>query len=157
MATGWLGTSQLERLEHMLSALGEQGRTRVVLIHHPPVPGLSTGRRRMTDDLDFAAMLARTGAELVLHGHNHTATATTTPGPDAPVPVIGVASFSARAHGSKPAAQYNLIQIDGPDHSPSLLLERYGLRRDENDDVELLQRTDIGSAALDQPVHPLNR
>jgi 3',5'-cyclic AMP phosphodiesterase CpdA len=157
MATGWLGEVQRTRLEEILTTLGEEGRTRIVLIHHPPVPGLATGRRRMTDQTEFAAILARTGAELVLHGHNHTATAIASPGPDAPVPIIGVASLSARAHGGKPAAQYNLIRIEGPDHSPAMTLERYGLMRDEHDDVALLQRTELTSAPLDQPVHPLSR
>jgi 3',5'-cyclic AMP phosphodiesterase CpdA len=155
MATGWLGKAQLDRLEILLTSLKAEGRYRVVLIHHPPVPGLATGRRRMSDDTEFAELLSRTGAELVLHGHNHTATAMMTPGPDTPIPVIGVPSTSARADSKRPAAQYNLFRFDGPDHAPLVTLERYGLRHDEKDPVELLQKTELASAPLHQPVHPL--
>ncbi|MEM8876369.1 MAG: metallophosphoesterase [Pseudomonadota bacterium] len=155
MATGRLGQDQLTRLEEELNALKAEGRVRVVLIHHPPIPGLASARRRLSDDADLAALFERTGAELVLHGHNHTATATMTPGPDAPVPIIGVPSTSARTHGERPAAQYNLLRFEGPDHAPSVTLERYGILRDEKDPVELFQKTDMAGAALHQPVHPL--
>lgn len=155
MATGRLGRDQLMRLEEDLTRLKAEGRIRVVLIHHPPIPGLASARRRLSDDADLAALLGRAGAELVLHGHNHTATAAMTPGPDTPVPVIGVPSTSARADGKRPAAQYNLLRFEGPDHAPSITLERYGLLRDERDPVELFQKTGLTGAALNQPVHPL--
>ncbi|MFT2536484.1 hypothetical protein ACMWQD_29315, partial [Escherichia coli] len=54
------------------------------------------------------AVLARSGAELVIHGHNNTETCVTPAG----IPVIGAASASAgRRYGTEPAARYHLISV----------------------------------------------
>ena len=42
-----------------------------MLIHHPPLPGLSSWRKTLTDAKALAALLRQHGAELVLHGHLH--------------------------------------------------------------------------------------
>lgn len=113
MATGRVGKEQLARIDHLLDSLRNEGLFRVVMIHHPPIRELGDRYRRLTDTRDFAAMLRRRGAELVLHGHEHTATLRPLPGPDGPIPVVGVPSASALEHGSRPAAQYNLFAIAG--------------------------------------------
>ncbi|MEQ8497304.1 MAG: metallophosphoesterase, partial [Gammaproteobacteria bacterium] len=68
-AGGRLGAAQLERLDAALAAA--RGRLRCVLIHHPPLPGQCSARKALGDASALAALLARHGVELVLHGHLH--------------------------------------------------------------------------------------
>lgn len=113
-AHGRLGPAQLTRLESALGTLGEAGSFRVVLLHHPPVDGTASRRRSLLDAEAFRAVIARVGAELVLHGHESRAHEGTIPGPDSPVPVLGVPSASAlpdpRRQGE--GARYHLINIE---------------------------------------------
>jgi len=111
MATGALGGAQIETACALLSSLGEQGYCRVVLIHHPPLNGLTKWRKRLVDANAFETMIATHGAELVLHGHNHTDTLAYTPGPDQPGPVVGVPSASSLGYGHRPAAQYKVFSL----------------------------------------------
>ncbi|MBZ0217535.1 MAG: metallophosphoesterase [Fimbriimonadaceae bacterium] len=111
MATGKLGQRQLDEAYDLLKSAGAQGLCRVVLIHHPPLVGLSPRHKRLTDAAKFAGMIGKSGAELILHGHNHTDTVVYTPGDRHPVPVVGVPSASSLGYKSKPAAQYNLFKF----------------------------------------------
>jgi 3',5'-cyclic AMP phosphodiesterase CpdA len=70
-AGGTLGTRQLELFGKVLGELREKGYYRCVLIHHPPMPGLNTERKALTDASAFVETVQREGADLVLHGHNH--------------------------------------------------------------------------------------
>jgi 3',5'-cyclic AMP phosphodiesterase CpdA len=70
-AGGTLGTRQLDLFAKVLAELREKGYYRCVLIHHPPMPGLNTARKALTDARTFVETVQREGAELVLHGHNH--------------------------------------------------------------------------------------
>ena len=110
MATGWLGRSQLDRLERMLAGLAGSEAFRVLLIHHP----LRSDSRfkRLTDSADLLALLQRHGVELVLHGHDHVHSTIWIDGPRGKIPVVGVPSASAMAHGRYPAAAYNLFSIE---------------------------------------------
>src|SRR5882757_2358728 len=69
MATGRLGHAQLARLGALLDQCA--GAFRVVLIHHPPRSKPERRFKRLVDGADFCAVLARHGAELVIHGHDH--------------------------------------------------------------------------------------
>lgn len=109
MATGWLGQSQLEALDRLLSHLTAEPLFRVLLVHHPL---RSQSRpKRLTDSAELLALLRRHGVELVLHGHDHVHSTIRVDGPDGTIPVIGVSSASALAHGRYPAAAYNLFSI----------------------------------------------
>ena len=111
-AAGALGKAQLERLRERLHELGRADMFRVVLIHHPPIDGSARMRKQLRDAPDFRAVIAETGAELVLHGHNHRFDQGEVATPLGTAPVIGVASASARPkHGMKPAA-YHLYRIN---------------------------------------------
>lgn len=70
-AGGTLGTPQIEALATILRRLGERGYFRIVLIHHPPLPGQATPRKGLTDAAALRDVLVAEGAELVLHGHWH--------------------------------------------------------------------------------------
>jgi 3',5'-cyclic AMP phosphodiesterase CpdA len=113
MATGRLGRGQIARLDELLAQLS--GHFRVVLVHHPPGRSRSGRFKRLTDAAALRAVLARRGAELVLHGHDHVHALDWLAGPHGPIPALGVPSASAamvEGHHVEPAA-YNLYRIDG--------------------------------------------
>lgn len=113
LAIGRVGERQLEGLAHILAELGGARVPRVVLIHHPPLPGLTKPLRNLTDAPRLASVLTAAGAELVLYGHNHRDTLVWHAGPGAArIPVVGVASASLRdPHGRQPRARYNLFRF----------------------------------------------
>ncbi|MER2194179.1 metallophosphoesterase family protein [Methylobacterium brachiatum] len=149
VATGRLGPPQLAAAESLLRALAtEPGKPfRVVMIHHPPQPGGASSGRELKDAAAFTAMIARAGAELILHGHNHTTTSALVPGPDGRfVPVIGAPSASARpdGHGGLAArrASYLLYEITRNGAGYAVSARRRGL--DAGGTV-----CDLGPIALD--------
>ena len=83
----------------------------MLLIHHPPVAGLTSRRRSLRDAPAFAEVLRRRGAELVLHGHLHRTTLASLPGPERPIPVIGVPSASHAGPDPARCAAYHLYDI----------------------------------------------
>jgi 3',5'-cyclic AMP phosphodiesterase CpdA len=113
LATGRLGQAQLDRLDALLDDPAYRDAFRVLLIHHPPVPGAVAKRKSLEDRDALRALLARHGADLVLHGHAHEAMVSTAPGPDgATIPVLGVPSASALGERGHPAARWHGIEID---------------------------------------------
>jgi 3',5'-cyclic AMP phosphodiesterase CpdA len=112
MATGRLGADQLMRLDDALDALGREGLFRIVLIHHPPVSRLAQHFKRLVDAAPLRRVIARHGAELVLHGHAHVHLLTWLDGPRGRVPAVGVPSASAAADPHGDAAAYNLYAIE---------------------------------------------
>lgn len=112
VAAGAVGQTQLEALETVLGALAGSGLARIVLIHHPPLPGLAPDRRALTDAHELEGVLKRVGAELVLHGHNHRDMLSWGDGAGGKYPVVGIASGSAgRRHKKEPLARYNLVSV----------------------------------------------
>ncbi|PPQ36199.1 3',5'-cyclic AMP phosphodiesterase CpdA [Rhodoblastus acidophilus] len=109
VAAGKLGAAQLQRLEQMLDATRDD--MRVVLLHHPPVDG-GGSIRNLQDHRDFATVLARQGAELVLHGHAHSISRKVMAGPDGPIPVLGIGSASSIGRNPRRRAAYYLIDLD---------------------------------------------
>ncbi|MDX2020546.1 MAG: metallophosphoesterase [Deltaproteobacteria bacterium] len=110
-AWGQIGDRQLRRLESMLADPQFKNRQRVVLLHHPPVVHKHGEERNLRDRDAFAAVLAKVGADLVLHGHDHRDEVATLRGPlDAPVPVVGAGSAS---YAGAPAgrARYNIYEF----------------------------------------------
>jgi 3',5'-cyclic AMP phosphodiesterase CpdA len=115
MATGRLGPIQLARLADILAALAAEGLFRVVLLHHPPLSTPAHRFKWLTDGGDLRAVLAKSGAELVIHGHDHVHSLVWLDGPAGRIPAIGVPSASAvpiSAHRSHHLAAYNLYRID---------------------------------------------
>lgn len=134
VAAGRAGRQQLLALDGYLTRLKAEGLARVVLIHHPPLPGLTAPRRALEDAGELAALLTRCGAELVLHGHNHRDTLVWHQGPERMMPVIGVASGSAaRTHGPEPLARYNIFRFT-PD---GIEMTVRGLTAAEGDVIEI--------------------
>jgi 3',5'-cyclic AMP phosphodiesterase CpdA len=110
-AVGSLGAAQLQRLDKMLSDTGEHGYCRVVLIHHPPLPGSVRHSKRLVDGEALQSLLMRRGAELVLHGHTHHACRETLATPRGVIPIMGVPSASAIGHKPGHRAQYHLYRV----------------------------------------------
>jgi 3',5'-cyclic AMP phosphodiesterase CpdA len=112
-AWGEVGAAQLARLEAALVAPELAFKTRVVLIHHPPVLIKEGEHRNLKDRAALAAVLARAGADLVLHGHDHADERATLEGPaGAKIPVVGAGSASY-AGGPDRRSRYNVYEIDG--------------------------------------------
>ena len=111
LATGFLGEPQLVRFAAALEET--RGLFRIVLIHHPPTIAGRRHLRRLVDAMEFRRVLAKKGAELVIHGHDHHHSLVWLDGPQ-PIPAAGAPSASAQAaHGSEDAAGYNLFHIAG--------------------------------------------
>lgn len=107
-AGGTVGQAQLERLKIKLQDLAQRGFYRVVMIHHPPAPGLTHPLRSLSDAAELKKVIAAAGVELVLHGHNHTrslAMLNTTP-------AIGVPSASMKNDGFHQPAAWNSYRIE---------------------------------------------
>jgi 3',5'-cyclic AMP phosphodiesterase CpdA len=113
LAIGRVGADQLQRLEKILENCARDGLYRVVLIHHPPTSRRSQYLKRLTDGPRLRAVLARHGAELVIHGHNHRRQIVWLDGPSGRIPAIGVPSASEAPPGEHDPAGYNLYRIDG--------------------------------------------
>jgi 3',5'-cyclic AMP phosphodiesterase CpdA len=110
MATGTLGSAQLEALDRQLGQLSAEDTFRVLLVHHP----LHSDSRikRLTDSKALRAVLKARGVDLILHGHDHIHSTMWIEGADKQIPAIGVPSASALAHKHYPAAAYNLFTVE---------------------------------------------
>jgi 3',5'-cyclic AMP phosphodiesterase CpdA len=115
VASGRLGKEQLARVAGLLERLGRADLFRLVLIHHPPLPGQAGRFRGLEDAVEVEAVLSRHGAELVIHGHNHHNMLAWCRSSAGPLPVVGAPSAAqGRAYKGEPLARYNLYRIDGP-------------------------------------------
>ena len=112
VATGRLGEDQLVRLDAVLAELAGGGLCRIVMLHHPPADGVVSRRKSLLDAAALRGLLARHGAELVLHGHGHEAAFNAVPGPQGPIPTLGCPSASATPGGRHPAARWHMLEID---------------------------------------------
>ncbi|MCA3555073.1 metallophosphoesterase [Aestuariivirga sp.] len=110
-AAGELGGTQLKSLAQLLHDLRERGYARVVMIHHPPLPGLAQPRRALIDASLLRAVLEEHGAELVLHGHNHKHMTNSFLSRFGMVHVLGAPSASVARDRRQPPAAWNLCRI----------------------------------------------
>jgi 3',5'-cyclic AMP phosphodiesterase CpdA len=139
IASGRLGEPQLARLAKVLDRLGVAELFRLVLVHHPPLPGQASRFRGLEDAPALAAVLSRYGAELVLHGHNHHNTLAWCAAGGSAIPVVGAPSASlARHYKGEPLARYNLYRIAGPPWQIELIGR--GLKEEGGPIVELERR-----------------
>jgi len=112
-AWGEVGEPQLRRLEAMLTSAEVAHRVRVVLIHHPPVMSKGGETRNLRDRAALSAVLARAGADLVLHGHDHRDESAVLEGPAGrSIPIIGAGSASYSG-GPATRSRYNIYEIAG--------------------------------------------
>ena len=71
MASGKLGGEQLERLAEMLKQAAYEQQVVCLLIHHPPLPGMTDWRKGLADADALQAVLEPYPPLLIFHGHLH--------------------------------------------------------------------------------------
>ncbi len=111
LATGRLGAHQLGRLEALLGELRDAGLFRVVLVHHPPAAHTVGWRKSLTDAAALRDVLARQGADLVLHGHAHITAAAFLGAAGGGALAIGAPSTSLLHHEADRCARYHVYRI----------------------------------------------
>lgn len=109
LADGWLGRAQLAALESTLQRL--EGKFRVLLLHHPPYENRHSILRGLRDRRALQKVLARAGAELILHGHEHRDLRHELAGPRGAIPVIGVGSGTYDDARPERRARYNVYTV----------------------------------------------
>lgn len=111
LASGALGHEQRDAFEALLAQTDGAGLAQIVMIHHPPHRIGASAGRGLRDARKFEDIIARHGADLVVHGHNHRSSVAKLRGPRGPVPVVGVASCSAVPGTPGHRAAYHLFTI----------------------------------------------
>lgn len=109
-ASGRLGAEQIAVLSRTLNQLGRRDLFRIVMIHHPPLPGLSSFRRGLDDVAGLEMVLRQDSAELVLYGHRHMHSIDMLAGTPQ-TPVIGASSASSSHTATELAPRYDLFRI----------------------------------------------
>lgn len=71
MATGKLGSDQLNKLDALLQREAEAGQLVSLLIHHPPLPGMTDWRKGLSDTRALKRVLENHPPALIFHGHLH--------------------------------------------------------------------------------------
>lgn len=147
MANGFFREEQAQRLGRILDETARRSLCRVVMIHHPPVRGAVPQHKRLFGIGNFQRVMKGHGAELVLHGHSHLPTLYWLQGKAGQVPVVGVAAAGQGEGSSKPAAQFNLLEISGEQGAWAIRLERHGLRNGSALPVQLAVHDLVPSGA----------
>ncbi|MFM9917706.1 MAG: metallophosphoesterase family protein [Rhizobacter sp.] len=129
LARGRLGAQQLERLERILAAEGKAGRVRIVMLHHPAARGAIGWRKALADGDELRDVLARAGAELVLHGHARDARLDAIAGPGEPIPCLCVPSSSALPNPQDQGARWHLLRLidRGDDRRVEVTVRRWSV------------------------------
>jgi 3',5'-cyclic AMP phosphodiesterase CpdA len=147
IASGRVGEKQLARLAEVLTGLDAAGLTRVVMIHHPPLPGQASRTRGLTDAEALEAVLVRHGAELVIHGHNHREMLAWRNGPRGKFAIVGAPSSSLGVlHKHEPLARYNLYRIARAGAAAEITMTTRGIEGRDGSVVELSRRSLSGAA-----------
>ncbi len=140
LAKGTIGRVQMERLENILEETGRRRLLRVVLMHHPPVSGVVSWRKQLTDQAMFQAVLARHGAELILHGHTHRTSLQYLETPRGRVFCAAPPSASALGRSTRRRSRYHLFRFLRYADRVKLLLSVRAYSRSEQCFVEELEQ-----------------
>ncbi|MGD9286739.1 MAG: metallophosphoesterase, partial [Desulfobacterales bacterium] len=111
LAVGSIGKIQLSRLAEILSRTARLNYYRVLLIHHPPISGTVSWRKRLTDAPALQSLLADLEVELILHGHVHCTQQGYLGGPSGNVPVMGATSITSLDRPQERRARYCIYHI----------------------------------------------
>lgn len=117
MATGRLGARQIAELGRLLQETGARGLARVILIHHPPLSRGGPPLRGLSDARALETVVARFGAEAMLHGHTHKRMVHHLHSPASRIeggriPILGVPSAIATSSDLRQRAAYHLIRLE---------------------------------------------
>ena len=106
----------MEALSNALENLRNKGFYRILMLHHPPLPGLARPRKALTDAKELQEILHDQGCDLVVHGHNHATMYNTMASRHGTVHALGVPSATANGkRGTEPAAwnEYHVRRASG--------------------------------------------
>ena len=132
LAVGKVDPGQLQRFEQLMAELSVRDFFRVVLIHHPPVPGSIKWRKRLTNSKAVTKILSQYGAELVLHGHSHRMSRSVLGDHPLEIPVIGLPAGSRCDGPPDCRARYNLYQVTRSSSGWELSLSTHGFSPTDN-------------------------
>jgi 3',5'-cyclic AMP phosphodiesterase CpdA len=112
-AYGRVGDAQLARLDQVLADPRLAGKVRIVAVHHPPAGRAAKSViRGLRDHAAFAEVIAKHGADLIVHGHEHRDMREVLAGPAGDVPVRGVASGTYYHDKPHRTARYRIYEIE---------------------------------------------
>jgi 3',5'-cyclic AMP phosphodiesterase CpdA len=111
LATGKLGNQQLAKLEQLLEHTKQQGLFRVVIIHHPPIPGICIWRKRLTDAEKLQTILQQHSVELVIYGHTHKTDCRDLITVNGTTPLVSVSSASSISDENSRRASYAVFRV----------------------------------------------
>ena len=110
-SSGAVGAPQLERLAHLLRDCRAKGLCRVVLLHHPPRPGMTKPGKALRDADALEAVVRAAGAELILYGHLHRWRHETLDTASGVAHILSAPSASMRPDAGSAAAGWQMIAI----------------------------------------------
>ena len=111
LATGRIGIFQMKRLETILKHTVGGRFFRIIMIHHPPISGVVSHRKRLADSAALSRLIGRYGTELILHGHSHKTTHVRLHSPWGSTTVAGAPSASSPGRTQDRRARYFLYGI----------------------------------------------
>ncbi len=109
----------------------QQGLFRVVIVHHPPVPGICRWRKRLIDANDLQQVLQQNGAELVLFGHTHKTEYRELQTISGAIPLISLASASSNSNEHSRRAGYAVFRVNKDQSGEWQLLKTFRQYRQE--------------------------
>jgi 3',5'-cyclic AMP phosphodiesterase CpdA len=136
-AYGKLNEKSLDALAHILNACKEAHLYRCVILHHPPLPGITTLSRGLQNDHLLQALLREAGAELVLYGHNHKQHHERLTTNHGVCHIVGTPSASIGLNSRYELARYNLFSIRRLTDGWSTKIQGRGLQENYGDVVDL--------------------
>jgi 3',5'-cyclic AMP phosphodiesterase CpdA len=110
-AIGTLGARQIETLATTLANLRNKGFYRILMIHHPPLPGMAKPRKALTDASHLLGVLEDEGCDLVVHGHNHIAMRNKLASQHGPVHILAVPSATSTGARNTELAAWNEYHV----------------------------------------------
>lgn len=116
VASGHLGTKQLEALERILAHDEVKRRTPIIALHHPihnPTSPVASFMRGLSDARDFADAIAGVPRGLLLHGHLHERMQREHPTKAGSLLSVGATSASLEHENEHRMAGFNVYEFDG--------------------------------------------
>lgn len=110
-ATGRIGTHQLAKAEKLLQQLADKDFFCVILIHHPPVTGITSRRKSLLDMDSLQQLISKYGVDLVLFGHTHKLLYEGVATKVGLVPAIGAPAAASNKPSGNRQAGYILLNI----------------------------------------------
>lgn len=112
MADGRIIPAQYKAMEDMMACFEDhQDYYKIVMIHHPPLSGVTSWRRGLHGVKKFQEFLKKHDINMVLYGHLHRPLFHKMSYQNKDLLFLGAGSASSNGHKMRPA-QYYLIQVD---------------------------------------------